>query len=602
MFDLLPPELLLHIVKQLSKPDLQSFSLVSQKCHRIALQPLWESVVVTSKSEQYLHHNDALRLPQERLQLARELRFEAEFYRYPIAARCPHVERPEDIAGYSTSVADTRMKYSSPFTRLAQRTRWAVEKFEDSHLQSFSWGLGACVPSGALGPSGFVTLQNHSLRSLSLITNTFCNEEPDEWCAVDLSSFSQLQSLCWIAPNGLALDTLSTAIQRNSERLRRLELDFVCWESLRYYLDSRSEEKVQQEDWCAKFFGLTTQPARLIFPAIRELSFTDLPLMADVACAVNFGTLRSLTLRRCLGWDTFLARATELNLPVRLKTFELHIIDHTPDGWGRTVIQDFLNGFKGLEDFFIDEPEQGETLSFWDNVARHQPTLKKFVHHQRTAGQAAHSRVSFGSEEVVEDLSLLPREMDRIRDDPSANPLNNLDLGFIGLSCHPNRLRSIVLPFVAKASLKVLHIRQPSPDSRGSEMSWALGRGQVGRGSDITIQSPPSEIDDVISGRCAETAAAAMFRPGLQPRFRQFAEGVFGPQGIGSLQFLVFGDYSFGGRRHDNRLIFCRDTAADRTSNFRILARNETDVAHLEEYRAAVRACPTRAFLENTFG
>ncbi|KAH6845437.1 hypothetical protein B0I37DRAFT_380127 [Chaetomium sp. MPI-CAGE-AT-0009] len=603
-FEVLPPELLLHIAEQLSKADLKSFSLVSKRCHQISLQPLWESVVITSESEVPLHHNDAARLqrlPQEHLQRTRELRFEAEFYWYSIRGRCPHGDHHRDFAErHGWAETDVGMEHLSPFERLALTTESALERFRDSHLQTFSWGLGACVPSGVLGPRGFVTLRNPSLRSLSLITEAYCTHKLDAgWCSVDLSSFSELQSLCWIAPNGPALDTLSSAIQRNSKRLQRLELDFVCWEELQDYLNSRSKEEIQQQDWCANFFGLTTQPSRLIFPAIRELSFTDLPLVADMACAVNFNTLTSLTLRRCLGWDGFLARATELKVPIRLRTFEMHIIDRTSDGWGRTVIEDFLNSCEGLEDLFIDEPGQGKTLSFWDNVAHRQPTLKKFVYHQR---KAEYGRYSFSSEQVVPDLSLLPGEMDQIQDDPSANPLRNMDLELVGLSCHPERLRSIILPFTSKTSLKVLHIRQPVPISYTGHASWALHDDHVGRHMGIEIRSPPGEIDDVISGRCAETAAAGVFRPGLRLHFRQFAEWVFGPQGVGSLQFLVQGDYSYGGRKLDNRLILCRDAAAGRKSNFRILARRETDVAHLDKYRAALRACPSHAFYDHSFG
>lgn len=277
-----------------------------------------------------------------------------------------------------------------------------------------------------------------SLRSLRLVTETHCTHGLDTGrCSVDLSGFSHLQSLCWIAPNGAALPTLSDGIQRNSKQLRHLELDFVCWETLKGYLDTLGTDEIQPKDWCAEFFGLTIQPPRLLFPVLRELSLTDVPLVAAMARAVNFETLRSLTLLRCLGWDSFLTRVTELNLPIRLKAFELHIIDPTPHDWGRPVVQDFLASSKGLDELFLDEPGQEHTLSFWDEVAHRQPTLKRFVHHQRTA---THSRCSFSSDQVVYNLSLLPHDMLQIQRDPFANQLHNLPLEFLGLSCHPKDL------------------------------------------------------------------------------------------------------------------------------------------------------------------
>lgn len=593
----LPTKVLLEIVKKLKKSDLKQLSLVSKRYHQITLKPLWESVTITSESESELYHTNVARLPQRSLQFVRELRFDAEFYQRAISVRCPH------NGPVSTNDPD-KTPY---FARLAQQADLALEKLRDSELQSFSWDLGTCVPPKILEPGGLVALRYPSLQSLHLITQTYCHRGPGTgWCDVDLSPFSQLQSLCWIAPNCAALNTLSSAIRRNSAGLQYLEVDFVCWETLVRYMERGDHQGIQPEAWSARFFGLGAQPPGIIFPDVRELSLTDVPLVAGLARAVNFGTLRSLTLRRCLGWADFLSRATELRLPIQLKTFEIVFVESTPHVLPRLVLGDFLRSFKGLEKFFIDEVHRKETLLLWDIVAHHQQTLKQFVHHQR---EEKNHRCFFGLFPVVRNLSLSEADLNRIQHYPLANPLHSLDLEFLGLSCHPTYLKRILWLFTGKKSLKVLHIRQPVPYRQPSSSgfhggpSWALPDHLLDRRWGVwgnEMRTSPREVDDIISGRGDETDAALKFRQGMYSDFRDFAEWAFGPHGIRSLEFLVFGDYSFGGRKPDNRLIFCWSPSEQ--SHFRIIARSETDVAALDEYRAALRACPTHAFFDHHIG
>ena len=156
--------------------------------------------------------------------------------------------------------------------------------------------------------------------------------------------------------------------------------------------------------------------------------------------------------------------------------------------------------------------------------------------------------------------------------------------------------------FTSKTTLKVLHIRQSTTLRCGTPPSWALQDRLVGRPPDLELRSSRIEINQIISGCRDETAVAGVFRAGLRPEFRDFAEWVFGRHGIGSLRFLVFGDHSFGGRKLDNRLILCREPVPGRGSNFRIIARSDADVYHLDKYRAALRACPTQPFSDPLFG
>jgi hypothetical protein len=73
----------------------------------------------------------------------------------------------------------------------------------------------------------------------------------------------------------------------------------------------------------------------------------------------------------------------------------------------------------------------------------------------------------------------------------------------------------------------------------------------------------------------------------VQTEFRMFAEWVFGPQGVSSLQFLAFGDFVCG--KHN--LILRR--SGDEEVNFRVLEpRSMEESRVVDEYQDVLEACP----------
>ena len=309
-----------------------------------------------------------------------------------------------------------------------------------------SWNFATCVPSEVLGPSGIISVNNPLLRSLSLITDFSCSGEKEE-CKVDLSSLDHLQNLCWRAPSAYHVKTLFDAIERNSERLQKLELDFVDWPTLRQSLGLLGGNRDDgPQSAFASFpvvFGLTRQPPQLIFQAIRELSFTQVPLVAEMAHAINLDTLRSLTMRRCPAWDLFLAhvteRVTESGLPIQLKTLEIYATDDVTCGWGYSTIGNFLDAFDGLEQLFVAHPGPRKPRRFWNHVTRHQATLTKFVHHQRSRDfDDGSPHITKGHD--LSNIGMNTRDWRLMEEDPSQNPLATLNLDFLGLCCAPERL------------------------------------------------------------------------------------------------------------------------------------------------------------------
>lgn len=81
----------------------------------------------------------------------------------------------------------------------------------------------------------------------------------------------------------------------------------------------------------------------------------------------------------------------------------------------------------------------------------------------------------------------------------------------------------------------------------------------------------------------------------LQPRFREFAEWVFGPNGLPTVQFIVYGDFAYDGRGFQN-LMLRKSLGGD--AAFQVLSEFDTsweDVIHL--YGSSLGACPVEPFL-----
>jgi hypothetical protein len=144
-----------------------------------------------------------------------------------------------------------------------------------------------------------------------------CHGEPE--CIMDLSALRQLRSLRWRAPGVRHFDTLCLAIGNNSERLQSLELDFIYLGDLMRDLELEYNP-FDGFSWCEnRVFGLARQSPHPLFPAIRELCLTQVPLDPAMARALNFDTLVSLRLRECPNAHHFLEHLLTLCRPIKLK-------------------------------------------------------------------------------------------------------------------------------------------------------------------------------------------------------------------------------------------------------------------------------------------
>lgn len=173
----------------------------------------------------------------------------------------------------------------------------------------------------------------------------------------------------------------------------------------------------------------------------------------------------------------------------------------------------------------------------------------------------------------------------------------------------------------------MLHIRQSRPNLGGHYTSWAVGDDRAVDVPDTVDAVSPvsgmstlssrasSEIPDQAgepdgvdnTGGDAEGGAGntgregGVVEPSLRPEFRRFAEWVFGPQGVGSLQLIVVGDLAYGDRAPRHNLIIRRSITDGGISDFRVISHDNLvgELEVLGEYRDALEACPVEPLLED---
>ncbi|PNP59676.1 hypothetical protein FNYG_14886 [Fusarium nygamai] len=640
----LPPEILENICDKLNGIDLQQLSLTAKWLHKITFRHLWRSVTIQPYPENERHCISPFGPPQHCLQYTKELRFDPGVDADP--KRCIHAS---DWLGYMANWTDkvplhqytweargdsfgleggklVRVKFEC----LAQRAVLLLDRFSDGQLESFSWSYTSCIPSEILE---ILSLRHPSIQSLSLVTDPFCSRF-NRWSRtsdMDLSAFRNLRRLSWKAPMGCHFDNIASLVKANATQLEELELELQGWSSDR---ESRESTVIHHgenpEVWdkipastmlSRQMFGLkvTSEAAeRTQFPKLRSLKLTRVPFrdettgMQVTASSTNLKALRHLSLRMCAYWMPFLTDIMESQTPLQLKTLEildfyLNTLHETATRKAATI-NGFIDSFKGLEELFVSICGPTPSLQFWQHVVGHAATLKRFVYHQRLTDQdeeLLNSRLGRDSS----DLGISSEDRNRIRLDPSQNPLSRLNLEFIGLTCAPKYLKDILLPFVAKPSLKVLHFRHTGMNS-GPSASWVFNHAlelKITEGEnegvpiDDTTKAGNSLNDDAeghVRPSLEELATAVRERrewgtPPLQQSFRDFANWVFGPSGIESLEYIVTGDLSHGNRYAANNALICGAVGGER--RYRVISQERGGPEWRDvkgRFGSALAACP----------
>jgi hypothetical protein len=296
------------------------------------------------------------------------------------------------------------------------------------------------VPESLLGPSGYLTTNQKNIESLRLITDGSClwRQKNRLNSGPTLLGFPNLKRLSWAGLSSYEdLNTLADTLQQISQQLVEFELD------LEYHVYLHSAMDRDHSLFSSKVLR-PQQPITPTFHALTTLSLCSVSFSTSKFKATeethkifevfDFSTLRLLKLRLCPGWEFMLEHLTGSTPPMALRSLEIQYTSYEECFDGSETIVPFLESFEGLEELFLSTSSPTQTLDIWRAMGRHSKTLRRFVHHQRTI-VLEHTSILFEEERDLGDLSLY--DVSDLGTDPTQNPLGELDLRSVGLSCSP---------------------------------------------------------------------------------------------------------------------------------------------------------------------
>ncbi|CAG9984226.1 unnamed protein product [Clonostachys byssicola] len=595
-FGQLPVEVLNHIIDKLERPELVSLSRASKWTRALTTRALWEATRIPVINDD---EGRPLGLRPRDICLPNPIApTKLRIYDYLADLYDPSCIHSRD------SLLPWRSRLQSesrdPLIPLVNDTISALKQVEINSLHSFSWHTGTCLPASIFGEQGILSLQQPSLRSLSIISSSTCQR----LSRITLSNFKSLRSLSWSDASPYNHEALATAIQINAWHLETLEVDFINWSRLWYIVEESDDpflryDEVNNEDelWICEdtyfedeLLGQMRNPLQPMFPVLRRLALTQVHLSDRTILTLNIGALESLTIRWCGGWMAFLRSIVELGVPLDLDHFELHAANRGWDGGDHALVGRFIESLSGPWSIFLGQMGTHSSHGVWNRLVPHQKSIKRFVHQLNT-------KALFGSDCPIQSDHLTDEDWDGMRRDPfRQNPFANFEsLEFLGMTCEPAKMKILTMPFVTKSCLRVIHIRR-ALDCTLIWRDWILTEG-VGDCLDPCDDSKEAEIDESKQAEINETyGQGEMTIDALRGEFRDFAEWVFGPDGIHSLKTLAFGDFSHIShtrRFSRGQVVLVRDESDSRHGNFKMVDRDEAVFRfNLAECLDAIEACP----------
>ncbi|CAH0055472.1 unnamed protein product [Clonostachys solani] len=587
-FGQLPVDILNHIINQIDGPELVSFSQASKWARALTARALWRAIripVVNDDEGQPLGlRPPGLCLPNP--MMPTRLRF----YDYLADQKDPSCVHSRNSYPHMRNRPQSHSR--DALSPLVDDAISVLEKLEINSLDTFSWHTGTCLPTKIFGDQGILSLQQSSLRSLSIISDSACQR----LSSITLSHFKSLRSLSWSDASPYNLEALATAIQTNASQLETLEVNFINWSRFWYIIEESDEpflrldtsiEDDEDELWICEdtyfedeVLGQMRKPLQPMFSVLRSLSLTQVHLSDRTVLTLNIGALESLTIRWCEGWVAFLRSLVELGAPLNLDHFELQAAHHGWVGEYHALLARFIEGLTGPKSLSLGQLGTHSSHGVWNRLVQHQKTIRRFVHQLNT-------KVLFESDSLIQAEHLTEEDWDGMRREPfRKNPFANFEsLEFLGVTCEPAKMKILTMPFVTKSCLRVIHIRR-TLNCTLLWRNWDLDE-VVGDSLDPCGDSKQAEIDDTYG-------QGEMKIDSLRGEFRDFAEWVFGPDGIHSLKTLVFGDLSHIShtrRFSRHQVVLVRDESG--SGNFKMVDRDEAVFTFkLGECLDRIEACP----------
>lgn len=267
-------------------------------------------------------------------------------------------------------------------------------------ISSTSWLLGVCVQDDILGPAGLLATHQRNLEEIRLVT---CYHRLGIRCQtrqLDLTPFAHLRALAWTGIHRSQFRAVERVLEAAAPRLVELELDYLSSTANR-------DAGLDFHDlgyFAAVLLGRLKQGQEVFFPRLERLSLTNVVLDTvrtdEFVNALNAPSLRSLKLKQCPGWRSFISRVWLLApdaLPLR--SLEVHSYPREDD-WDSHVaaqIAQVLRRCPALEELAVYRLNgtasiPGTGLLLLDGQA---PALRRVVVHESSplTGNMAAGRV-----------------------------------------------------------------------------------------------------------------------------------------------------------------------------------------------------------------
>ncbi|KAL4976009.1 hypothetical protein BDW66DRAFT_151355 [Aspergillus desertorum] len=402
-----------------------------------------------------------------------------------------------------------------------------------------SWELGSCIPVGILSAGGLLHKCQYHLEEIRVICDHTCPGQGDHMPS-QLIAFPRLRTLSWAGVRSMSqLDELCTAIGARAQQLAELDLD---WSN---QSPSTLTSSAATVDHVVSFKVLLTLPhlvSPLYLVRLRVLSPSNISLetgVQDVASAFNFQGHAHFEAPGLSGVGGVPGGSWAEGRDPGLKTLEIVSNLHCNSSFDPDAsIATFLRRFRGLQELQISTIAMSPCVKLWAAVAGHRHTLGSFVHHRRDID---YTGLELGPDLQRDstDLGLYPEHRSALAVNPAMNPVSRLDCPLLGLCCHPELLKPILLVTKTSPSLRVLHIRQSGSDlwrwpSWGvSSSRRGYSKGGIAKG---LLNSTPGFSS---SPRWQATQDDGATPAGITTALHAFAQWAFGPTGIESLQTIL---------------------------------------------------------------
>ena len=321
------------------------------------------------------------------------------------------------------------------------------------------------------------------------------------------------------------------------------------------------------------------------FPPLRSLSISEFSFTVInemISPVIDFSQLRSLTLQNCTDTPPFLDGIMASGEHIALKHLELKFQDRIYQGWRTSSLVRFLQSFEGLEDLYLMIDPRLPTEVYWNSMASHHWTLKRFLYHERgteftdfhfkpnkTFRDAA---LKWGNKSRAYpwlmvpaygvDADASPAEFDSVGI-PLHGILAATTIDCLALCDSPAVLRKILEPHVTQLTLKLLHVRRTAV-----EVPYDL------------LETIEEWIQFGVNEGDPFYLSAFSYKEGYNMCIGLFdlVDWAFGPNGIRQLQVLAFGDFCHNRRFPQKSILFCRQRLQSSKITWRLAPRDETDM------------------------